>query len=529
MHTIAESIVVKKSLAGISDSFFIGNSDEEIEQFKNLQANFPAQYELVFPDRNAPKTVVIIPSLTLDQQILTKIKGHVFYEERMLCMLMLLRMPRTHVVYVTSIPIDPVIIDYYLSLLHGITGYHARQRLTLLSCYDASKQSLTEKILERPRLIDRIRNSIPLGHLAHLSCFNVTPHERTLAVRLGLPIFGCDPDLYYLGTKSQGRKLFTNCGISIPWGIEDLRDEREVTRALAEVKLHNPTVKKAVIKINEGFSGEGNAVFSFEGPPENGSLLQWISKELPRRLKIVAAGVTYEQYMEKFCAMEGIVEEFIEGHDKRSPSVQCRINPLGKTDVISTHDQVLGGESGQVFLAATFPAQDEYSREIGAMGKTIADELKKFGVLGRFSVDFLSVKENNEWKHYAIEINLRKGGTTHPYLILQFLTNGEYDAEKGKYKMPNGESRCYYVTDNLQHDSYKGLTPHDLIEIAINNNLHYDATHQEGVMFHLIGSLSQYGKLGVVCVGSDSHAVDNIYRRTVSVLNKETSGEYSCL
>ena len=132
-------------------------SIEETLLFRKIQHQFPRQFRKVFPDKLASKSVVIIPSITLDQQILAKISGHVYYEERLLCLLMLLRMPRTHVVYVTSMPVDPVIIDYYLHLLPGITRHHALQRLTLLSCYDASARSLTEKILERPRLIDRIK------------------------------------------------------------------------------------------------------------------------------------------------------------------------------------------------------------------------------------------------------------------------------------------------------------------------------------------------------------------------------------
>ena len=136
-------------------------SEEEKLRFKKIQSCFAEQFDKVFPDKLAPKTVVIIPSLTMDQEILSKIQGITHYEERLLCFLLLLRMPRTHVVYVTSMPIDPVIIDYYLHLLPGITGHHAQKRLHLLSCYDSSGRSLTEKILERPRLIERIKQSIP--------------------------------------------------------------------------------------------------------------------------------------------------------------------------------------------------------------------------------------------------------------------------------------------------------------------------------------------------------------------------------
>src|SRR4030095_690477 len=124
-------------------------SHEEKAAFKSLQQDFVSQFRDIFPDRLAKKTVVIIPSLTLDREILTKIKGYVHYEERMLCLLMLLRMPQTQVVFVSSVPIDQVSIDYYLHLLPGITPHHARQRLTILSCYDASAKSLTQKILER--------------------------------------------------------------------------------------------------------------------------------------------------------------------------------------------------------------------------------------------------------------------------------------------------------------------------------------------------------------------------------------------
>ncbi|MBL7726792.1 MAG: hypothetical protein JNM68_03855, partial [Dinghuibacter sp.] len=164
----------------------VHNNDAEL--FNRLQQHFAAQFEAVFPDRMAPKTIVVIPSLTLDQKILENVKGVNYYEERLLCMLMLLRMPNTHVVYVTSMPIDPVIIDYYLHLLPGITGCHARKRLHLLSCYDASCISLTEKILQRPRLVEKIKESIPFGHLAHITFFNVTDAERKLAIRLQLPV-----------------------------------------------------------------------------------------------------------------------------------------------------------------------------------------------------------------------------------------------------------------------------------------------------------------------------------------------------
>jgi hypothetical protein len=494
---------------------------EEAMFFKRIQEQFKDQFEKAFPDKLAPKTVIIVPSLTLDQEILSKVKGVVHYEERLLCMLMLLRMPCTHVVYLTSTTIDPVIVDYYLHLLPGITGYHALQRLTLLSCYDASPRSLTEKILERPRLIERVRKCIAPGHAAHMACFNVTSYERTLAVQLNIPIFGCDPDLLDLGSKSNSRKIFRECGLPVPAGFEDLHTTEDIINALIELKLQIPGLRKAVVKMNDGFSGEGNGIFSFEGIEEQPDWKQWIKGELKNKLRMVAEDLECETFLYKFQEMGGIVEAFVDGDLKESPSVQCRIDPDGVCGVASTHDQLLGGESGQVFIGAYFPAQPAYAVAISRMGKKVAEALRQKGVLGRFSVDFISVKEEEEWRHYAIEINLRKGGTTHPLLMLQFLTDGGYDSEKGLYYTASGQVRYYFCSDNLKSERYKGLTPHDLIDIAMLNELHYDGTHQEGVIFHLIGALSQFGKLGVICIGSSAERAKMYYDRIVSVLDKE--------
>ena len=85
-----------------------------------------------------PHTSVIVPSLTLDQSELASVPGASYYEERLLFLLIRLRNPRARMVYVTSQPIHPIILEYYLQLLAGIPASHARSRLTLLCAHDAS-------------------------------------------------------------------------------------------------------------------------------------------------------------------------------------------------------------------------------------------------------------------------------------------------------------------------------------------------------------------------------------------------------
>ena len=70
--------------------------------------------------------------------------------------------------------------------------------------------------------------------------FNSTPLERKLAVLLGIPLNGLDPELTYHGTKSGSRKVFREAGVPLPEGFEDLRDERDVEHALVELRHKRP-------------------------------------------------------------------------------------------------------------------------------------------------------------------------------------------------------------------------------------------------------------------------------------------------
>jgi len=493
---------------------------EELARFRALQTQFSRSFSALFDDPNLPRTVLIVPSLTLDQEVLARISGVHHYEERSLCLLLLLRMPRTRVIYVTSTPVSETIIDYYLHLLPGVPGLHARRRLTLVSCDDASPMPLARKILERPRVLERIRQAIPERASAHMTCFTVSDLERRLALKLNLPIYGCDPSLLHWGSKSGSRKIFRETGVDLPYGFEDLADADDVGRALAELKTAKPALRKAVVKLNEGFSGEGNAIFDLSEAPAGAALLPWVRERLPS-LSFEARGMTFELYQSKLAAMGGIVEEFIPGAVKQSPSAQFRITPVGAIEAVSTHDQVLGGANGQIFLGCRFPADKAYRLDIQAQGEKAARALAGKGVLGRFGVDFISVKEGDAWRHVAIEINLRKGGTTHPFLMLQFLTDGRYDAASGEFLTPSGQPRCYYASDNLESERYRGLTPYDLVDIAVVNGLHFHAATGEGVAFHLIGALSEFGKLGVVCIGATQARADDLHRRTVEVLDRE--------
>ena len=492
--------------------------EQELAAFERLKPRLNEVWDVISAQEDLPATSIVVPSFTLDQEELTKLDGAAFYEERLLFLLIRLRNPRAHVTYVTSQPVHPLILDYYLHLLAGVPASHARARLTMLCAYDSSPRPLTQKILERPRLIERIRLSIPDSETAYLTVFNSTPLERKLAVLLDVPLNGLDPELNHLGTKSGSRKVFKEAGIPHPPGYEDLTDKDDVERALVELAREHPTLSRAVVKLNDSFSGEGNAVFRFPGIVTRESV-----RDAMGGLELAVASESHEAYFRKFARMGGVVEAFIDAPYKLSPSAQLRTTPRGDVAATSTHDQILGGPSGQIYQGCTFPAHEDYRRAILEAGTAIGRVLAAHGAVSRYGVDFLVSRHDpaQPWTLHALEINLRVLGTTHPFLALQFLTGGHLDPDTGLFLSLSGRAKYYMATDNLRAHGLRGVLPEDLIDIVTNNGLHYSYRTESGVLFHLIGALSEWGKLGVTVIANSRDEVNELYRRTLDVLDRE--------
>jgi hypothetical protein len=87
--------------------------------------------------------------------------------------------------------------------------------------------------------------------------------ERRLAVELNIPLNGVDPALLGCGTKSGNRKVFAEAGVAHPAGYEDLASEDVIVEALLQLGQQRPAMQRAVVKLNEGFGGEGNGVFTY--------------------------------------------------------------------------------------------------------------------------------------------------------------------------------------------------------------------------------------------------------------------------
>jgi hypothetical protein len=500
--------------------------DDIQQKYDELQRRLVPLWEIIGRSELAgadedENTIVVIPSLTVDLALTGSMQQA--YEERFLFLLLLLRQPRVRMVYVTSGEIAPNIVDYYLHLLPGVTVSNARKRLFLISPLDASPRPLSSKLLDRPRLLEEIRSLAVDVERAHIVPFNTTDLERQLAVRLGIPMYAADPHFFALGTKSGSRRIFAEEGVPHPSGFEDLTTEADVVNAIVQMRSVKPGMQAVIVKLNEGVSGLGNAVVGLQSLPDPGDRNEYAAVERNLRdMQFEMPGATYAAYLEKLRQGGAIVEELLIGDEMRSPSAQIRITPLGEVELLSTHDQVLGGPSGQSYLGARFPADTAYGPMIMREAAKVARRFAREGVIGRFALDFVVVRSQNAaWQPFAIEVNLRKGGTTHPFLTLQYLTDGHFDPASGEFITSRGDRKCYRASDHVESPRYTVFTPDTLFDIVSRDHLHFDHARQTGVILHMMSCVGDLGRFGMTVIADDHRGAENMYQRAVQIFDTE--------
>ncbi len=255
------------------------------------------------------RTVVVVHSISFDvpDQLIPVFPA---YEERFLCLVLsLLRAPRSRVVYVTSQPIHPRVLDYYFGLVPELDSPDARARFTAVSLVDGRNEPLSRKLLARPGALRRIRGLIGDPEIAFLLPFCMTDDEAKLAVALGLPIYGSDPELNRLGTKSGSRRIFEDEGVQHPVGLE-VDGERDLPRALVELRKRSSGARGAVLKLDKGVSGLGNALIELDA----------VDGDARAAMRLEDQEIDVDEYMRALDVEGGIVEERIKARIFAAPA-----------------------------------------------------------------------------------------------------------------------------------------------------------------------------------------------------------------
>lgn len=471
-----------------------------MEQFEQLQERLGQALALNQPNVTNDHVLVALPSYSVGESLLSHYVDRIpALEHRyLLASLLLNRIGSCELVFVSSETPSSEVLDYYVSLVAPERQASVRDRLRCVTVPDSSARSVAAKLLARPDILDALRDSIG-GRPAFIEPWNVTEDEVEVARRLGAPINGTAPALWPLGYKGAGRKLFSALGVPLPCGAEDVKTIDDLLAAIAAIKSARPGAAGVVIKHDNSGAGDGNVVIRL--PDDAG----WSREDLRPRLEGLPTW-----YLDDL-RQGGVVEELITGEDFSSPSVQVDLHPSGTVTVLATHEQMVGGPESQVYMGCRFPADPEYAADLARHGRVVGERLANLGAVGRASVDFAAARNDGRWDLAALEINLRKGGTTHPYAALRNLVPGRYEPEPGRWVAADGSTRAYRATDNLVGEDRVGTSPADVIAAIDRGGVQFDHETGTGVVLHMLSCLAIDGRFGLTAIGTSPAHADDLY------------------
>jgi hypothetical protein len=169
---------------------------------------------------------------------------------------------------------------------------------------------------------------VPDPARALLLPFVTTPLEAELAVRLGVPVYGSDPDLGWLGTKSGSREVFAAAGVEHPAGATRLSCLGDVVDAVREVR-ETTGARQVMVKLDDAVSGFGNAVVTLDRSTDRRSVERAV-----RRMQLEDPELDVDRFLARVETERAIVEERICGDPLPSPSAQLRASPLGEVELL---------------------------------------------------------------------------------------------------------------------------------------------------------------------------------------------------
>ena len=234
--------------------------------------------------------------------------------------------------------------------------------------------------------------------------------------------------------------------------------------------------------------------------------------------------IAFDAYLAKLAERGGIVEERITGVELRSPSVQLRVTPAGDVELLSTHDQLLGGPSGQSYLGCRFPGRlrlrpgDQRATRDGS-----AARLAREGVLGRFALDFVVVRGRARGPGRRTRSSSTCARAARPTRSSHCSSSptAATTPATALFLTPAGREKHLVATDHLESPLLRGLQLDDLFDIVARHGLHFDQSRQAGVVFHMISCLTEHGRVGLTAVGDTPAQADATYRRAERILLEE--------
>ncbi len=449
---------------------------------------------MVTPSSGIVDTKIVLYSFNFAEKLLREVSYLRFSAERGLCYLEELRREDLQLVLLTSTEVSQAALEYHFREIFGFDDAQissATSRLRLLSPAAREGWPLDASVLADAEVMAALASIAKSSRSTSIVNFMATPTSDQIASILGAATEERGASIAAeAGSKLGGRGLLKRAGVRVPEGPAALfTDENSVLAGIGEIDAVS-----AVVKLNSAHwtAGVGNIVVDVEGVRRGGSLF-----ESAQSVRLSAA-----DFWRELAAEGAVVEEFVDDVIA-SPSGLGHINADGTVDTGPTHEQIL--VAGQ-YWGCRFPAEQEWRAGVLAATARVGGALANDGVRGTFGIDFVV---SGDGSLFAVEVNLRKVGTTHVVRYIETVVGARIDA--GGQLRPEGGSDVFYVNGRRQEEALLGVAGETVLDLLRKEGLLYRREAGEGVLLHCLGALPACGYLELTAVaGSRARAADLI-------------------
>lgn len=506
-------------------------AEEQARAFREGQAAFAERW----PQIRARRRVVIhIPSLSLDLRSRKRMPHFTTRENAQMSRLCQVADPNVQVIYVSPYPISTDVMQYYQKLLEigGVKDPSSRYKIVYPENHARfpAHFSLSTVLLYSPRCLKRLRNFIR-GKNAYIVPGVVGVDEVKLAVKLGCPLLGADPDTAAIfGSKSGAKRVFQVANVNTAPGAYDLDSLDKLVDELARLMLAHPQFPRWMLKLDDAFGGNGHAYLDTACVPSFAKMASQMRKD-PEALQVgsdeYAAAIqdlvceirealprdavvanrrlypSWKKYLSAFCRHGGVVE----GAPERvlsSPSANVLVEPDGTVSLLSTQEQVFGSRFN--YMGAVIPQISVPAQAMLDAATSIGEACYSKGIIGFVGIDFVSLLDpakRDQRRLWAVDLNIRPTESLASYELFHFVTGGRFEASSGRYLVTQrGHELERFATsfDFLYHESLSLMHYNVLFSMCRSEGIAFDLQDKVGTAFSLHDKFTS-GVFGMTCVG----------------------------
>lgn len=463
-------------------------------------------------------TLIYVPSIALGPLTRRHLTGLDYFQERNYYLAAALKESNAQIIFVLSRAMQDELLDAHLDLLRRalILSPAALARLHVLKVEQPPELSLSAALLADKKSLDRL-TALLAGRRGGFDFWTVGEDEIALSRAFDLPYIGMPAECSGADSKADSKRIFKHLGVRTPsdFGVFfDLPSLRKHASAGTFLQAHT-----LLLKLNNEEGGNGIARLRLDADfPTDDALRQAIV--------IDKSYITLSEFEEQMAVQGALVETFLT-EIIASPSVKLCIDDEGDVFCLATHDQIL---HNSMYLGCRFPADPTYRDLVSRTGLFIGRECAREGWRGIVSVDFLwtgSRGDGDDRKLWAIEINARKGATTHPYFWTRTLTGASYDADRGILEV-NGRQTVYRSAEYVTSPHLADISGSQVLRLIRHAGLEYDPDTKQGVLVHMLSCVQRHRKIGVTAIAGNHDDADRYIRDLERIIADRASASELC-